>query len=43
MTDLHRLIPDSELDMLENCGHFISIERPAETAQAIADFVLAAK
>ena len=40
MTDLHRLIPDSRLDMLENCGHFISIERPAETALAIADFLL---
>ena len=40
MTDLHRLIPESKLDMLENCGHFISIERPAETAQAIADFLL---
>lgn len=40
MTDLHRLIPNSKLDMLENCGHFISIERPAETAVAIADFLL---
>ena len=43
MTDLHRLIPNSKLDMLENCGHFISIERPAETAQAIADFLLGAE
>ena len=43
MTDLHKLIPDSKLDMLENCGHFISIERPAETAQAIADFLLVAQ
>ena len=43
MTDLHRLIPDSTLDVLENCGHFISIERPAETAQAIADFLLVDK
>ena len=40
MTDLHKLIPDSKLNMLENCGHFISIERPAETARAIADFLL---
>lgn len=40
MTDLHKLIPDSKLDMLEDCGHFISIERPAETAQAVADFLL---
>ena len=40
MTDLHELIPNSKLNMLENCGHFISIERPAETAQAIADFLL---
>ena len=43
MTDLHRLIPDSKQDMLENCGHFISIERPAETARAIADFLLVAE
>ena len=43
MADLHNLIPDSKLDMLENCGHFISIERPAETAQAIADFLLVAQ
>lgn len=43
MTDLHRLIPDSKLDMLENCGHFISIERPIETARAIADFLLVAE
>ena len=40
MTDLHGLIPNSRLDTLDNCGHFISIERPAETAQAIADFLL---
>ena len=43
MTDLHRLIPHSRLDVLENCGHFISIERPAETAQAIADYLLNAE
>ena len=40
MTDLHGLMPNSRLDTLANCGHFISIERPAETAQAIADFLL---
>ena len=43
MTDLHRLIPDSKLDIMASCGHFISIERPAETAQAIADFLLIAE
>lgn len=40
MTDLHKLIPNSKLEILENCGHFISIERPEETARAIADFLL---
>ena len=40
MTDLHKLIPHSTLEILENCGHFISIERPGETARAIADFLL---
>ena len=43
MTDLHKLIANSTLDILDNCGHFISIERPAETAQAIADFLLIAE
>ena len=43
MTDLHGLIANSRLEILDNCGHFISIERPAETAQAIADFLLNAE
>ena len=43
MTDLHELIPNSKLELLDNCGHFISIERPAETAQIIADFLLNAE
>ena len=42
MTDLHTLIPGSVLEVLDECGHFISIERPDDTARAIADFVLAA-
>jgi len=41
MTDLDSLIPDSELQVLEQCGHFITIERPEETAKRIADWVLA--
>ena len=40
MTALHELIPNSKLVVLDNCGHFISIEHPAETAREIADFVL---
>jgi len=43
MTDLHELIPDSKLEVFESCGHFISIERPVDTARAIADFVLASE
>ncbi len=43
MTDLHKSIPNSKLEILENCGHFISIERPEETARAIADFLLIAE
>jgi 3-oxoadipate enol-lactonase len=42
MTDLHRLIPNSELQVLGSCGHFITIEQPEETARRIADWVLAA-
>ena len=41
MTALHKLIPNSKLAVLDNCGHFISIEHPVETARRIADFVLA--
>jgi 3-oxoadipate enol-lactonase len=41
MTDLHELIPDAELQVLDQCGHFITIERPEETARRIADWVLA--
>lgn len=42
MTDLERLIPSSDLQVLEGCGHFITIERPEETATRIADWVMAA-
>jgi pimeloyl-ACP methyl ester carboxylesterase len=41
MTDLERLIPRARLEVLEQCGHFISIERAPETADRIARFVLA--
>jgi 3-oxoadipate enol-lactonase len=40
MTDLERLIPNARLQVFEQCGHFISIERPTDTAAAISDFVL---
>lgn len=41
MTDLQQLIPGAELQVLESCGHFITIEQPDETAKRIADWVLA--
>jgi pimeloyl-ACP methyl ester carboxylesterase len=40
MTDLERLIPRAQLEVFEQCGHFISIERARETADRIARFVL---
>jgi pimeloyl-ACP methyl ester carboxylesterase len=40
MTDLERLIPRARLEVLEQCGHFISIERSRETAERIARFVV---
>jgi pimeloyl-ACP methyl ester carboxylesterase len=40
MSDLQRLIPGAKLQVLQNCGHFITIERPEDTATAIADWVL---
>ena len=39
MTDLARLIPNARLEVLQECGHFISIERGAETAEAISRFL----
>jgi pimeloyl-ACP methyl ester carboxylesterase len=42
MSDMERLIPNAQLRVLEECGHFITIERPLETATHIADWVLAA-
>jgi pimeloyl-ACP methyl ester carboxylesterase len=40
MADLQKLIPGAELHVLQDCGHFITIERPEDTATAIADWVL---
>jgi pimeloyl-ACP methyl ester carboxylesterase len=40
MTDLERLIPRARLEVLEQCGHFVSIERSRETSDRIAGFVL---
>jgi pimeloyl-ACP methyl ester carboxylesterase len=42
MDALHSLIESSTLRVLPECGHFISIERPEETARAISEFVLGA-
>ena len=42
MADLEQLIPNAQLTVLEGCGHFITLERPEETAAHIADWVLAA-
>ena len=39
MTDLATLIPHSTLRVLEGCGHFISIEKGAETAGEILEFL----
>lgn len=37
--ELHRLIPGSELLILENSGHFGHIEEPAAFSQAVTRFV----
>jgi pimeloyl-ACP methyl ester carboxylesterase len=43
MAALAELIPNARLEVLESCGHFVTIEQPEETARRIADFVLATK
>lgn len=39
MEALARLIPNARLEVFPACGHFISIERPRETAERIVNFV----
>ncbi|WP_446039053.1 alpha/beta fold hydrolase [Streptomyces sp. SID1121] len=39
--ELHRLIPESELLILENSGHFGHLEEPAAFAEAVKRFVTA--
>lgn len=39
MDALARLIPGAQLEVFPDCGHFISIERPRETAERIVRFV----
>lgn len=39
MTGLAQLIPNASLEVLDGCGHFISIERAVETADSITRFL----
>ncbi|KAL5456883.1 hypothetical protein EMCRGX_G034109 [Ephydatia muelleri] len=36
---LHKLIKNSEVVMIKNCGHTIALEKPRETANIIANFL----
>ncbi|SFS56170.1 alpha/beta fold hydrolase [Halostagnicola kamekurae] len=35
----HELLPDSRLELLENCGHWVPRERPAEFGECLQDFL----
>jgi pimeloyl-ACP methyl ester carboxylesterase len=35
----HRLIPNSRLVFIEDCGHFIQAQKPAEFCRAVLDFL----
>ncbi len=35
-----RTIPDAELHVLENCGHYLVLEQPERAAELIKRFVL---
>jgi pimeloyl-ACP methyl ester carboxylesterase len=37
--EFHRLLPDSRLDWIENCGHAAQIERPDELGETIIAFL----
>ena len=36
---LHKLIKNSELVMVKNCGHAVPVERPRKTAMIIEKFI----
>jgi len=38
--ELHQLIPDSQLLILESSGHFGHIEEPERFAQEVSQFVM---
>lgn len=37
--DMHRMVPTSELDIVEGCGHLAPVRCPARVAKATADFL----
>ena len=39
VVEIHQLIPDSQLIVLENCGHLAPLEQPAEVSEAIRSFL----
>ncbi|MET4578875.1 alpha/beta fold hydrolase [Ottowia thiooxydans] len=41
MTEIAQLIPDATLKVMERCGHFINIEKPADFNHALRSFLTA--
>jgi len=39
-TEMHRMVEHSELLLLDNCGHFSTLERPAEVSHALCTWYL---
>lgn len=38
-TVLQEALPNCQVDVLENCGHSVTLERPRKAAQLITGFV----
>lgn len=37
---LEEALPGSRVDLLDNCGHSVVMERPRQTAKLIFDFII---
>lgn len=38
---LQTAVPSAKVELLDNCGHSVSLERPRKAAKLIMDFVFA--
>lgn len=39
-TVISEVLPGCRMDLLENCGHSVAMERPCRTAKLILEFII---